>query len=240
MTHARRRAENGRRTGICPSSTRAPARRAATRRCHRPRIGTWAPPMAPRPPPPPPLPAPPARGASWIPRPCLSVPCALGSRPLPPSSPLRVSVGVCRDERRGRHSRTGSGASNLLHREPGRWCGTAGCVQLPTPTKVTAAQALNSECHTHGTALLFVSPAGTRPGEPILQHSSQRSVVLYCVTAWRPVLCCAATANTDLTPTATDEDTGRMQNAWFTRVQTGSLSPARHARRRICLCGTAK
>lgn len=52
--------------------------------------------------------------------------CSLCSRvSASPSLPLRVSVGVCRDERRGRHSRTGSSASNLLHREPGRWCPTS-------------------------------------------------------------------------------------------------------------------
>lgn len=82
---ARAAAENGRRrTGICPSSSRAPARRAATRRCHRTRTGTSAPPMAPRPPPP--WPAPPARGASSIPPPS---PRPCGSRPLslPPPSP---------------------------------------------------------------------------------------------------------------------------------------------------------
>ena len=45
--HACAVAENGRRrTGICPSSCRAPARRAATRRCQQPRAADGAPPAA--------------------------------------------------------------------------------------------------------------------------------------------------------------------------------------------------
>jgi hypothetical protein len=155
MTHARRRAENGRRTGICPSSTRAPARRAATRRCHRPRIGTWAPPMAPRPPPPPPLPAPPARGASWIPRPCLSVPCALGSRPLPPS--LSESPWAC-VETSGAAGTAAQAAARRIYCTANR----AGGVQLPTPTKGNGSP--GPELRMSHTRLLFVSPAGTRPG----------------------------------------------------------------------------
>ena len=126
--HARAAAaENGRgrRTGICPSSSRAPARRAATRSCHRPRIGTSAPPTAPHPPPP--SPAPPPRGASSIPPPYLSSSVLFFVFPFRAKkktpSLSRLAYASARDERRVRlpHA-AAAAAANLSRGGTGLWC----------------------------------------------------------------------------------------------------------------------
>ena len=94
--HARPAAgEEGKRTGICPSSSGAPARRAARRPCPPRRTGTSAPPRAPRPPPP--SPPPPAPGAA-------------SSMMIPPPPPRSLSLSLSST---CAHTRPGSGTANL-------------------------------------------------------------------------------------------------------------------------------